>query len=175
MEKEFDILNTTERDLDTVRWLFAEAMAQQGRNGYKVWDQIDEKGVAQDIELGLQYKIVRGGDILCIFSVQFSDPHIWRERDQGDAIYLHRIVVNPQHKGQRQFEKVLQWAKAFARRHGLKYVRMDTWADNPRIIAYYSSFGFTVVENYITPDIPELPLQNRNLSIVLLELEVPYP
>ena len=166
----FKIVNTTREDLDKILWLFEQAMDLQGKNGYKVWSGIDKTALEKDIENGLQYKVVRDNDILCIFSIQHSDPLIWRDRDQNDAIYLHRIVVNPNFKGQRQFEKVLTWAKQFARQKNLKFVRMDTWADNEKIIDYYKSFGFEFIENYKTTDAPELPIQNRNLNVALLEM-----
>ena len=47
--------------------------------------------------------------------------------DRGDAIYLHRIVVNPEHKGKKQFKKVLDWAIDDAKAKNLSFVRMDTW------------------------------------------------
>ena len=166
----FKIVNTVKDDLDKVVWLFEQAMELQGKNGYKVWTGIDKITLEKDIENGLQYKIVMDNDILCIFSIQHNDPFIWRDRDQSDAIYLHRIVVNPHFKGQRQFEKVLHWAKLFARRNNLKFVRMDTWADNEKIIDYYKSFGFEFIEYYKTTHAPELPIQNRDLNVALLEL-----
>jgi ribosomal protein S18 acetylase RimI-like enzyme len=167
---DFKIVNTTIEDLDEILWLFEKAMDLQGKNGYKVWDGIDKIALKKDIESGLQYKIVRDNNILCIFSIQHNDPFIWRDRDQNDAIYLHRIVVNPNFKGQRQFEKVLNWAKHFAQQNHLKFVRMDTWADNEKIIDYYKSFGFKFIEYYRTTAAPELPIQNRNLNVALLEM-----
>ena len=101
---EFKIVNTAKADLDKILWLFKEAMDLQGRNGYKVWSGIDKMALEKDIENGLQYKIVRDADVLCIFSIQHQDPFIWRDRDQNDAVYLHRIVASPYFKGQRQFE-----------------------------------------------------------------------
>jgi len=166
------IVNTTKDDINTIFWLFEHAINLKGKAGYKVWDGIDKSALNTDIENGLQYKIVEGHDILCVFSVQNNDPFIWRGRDQNDAIYLHRIVVNPNFKGQKQFEKVLNWAKEYARLHHLRYVRMDTWADNKKIIDYYRSFGFEFIENYKTTNAPELPLQNRNLDVALLEMEL---
>jgi ribosomal protein S18 acetylase RimI-like enzyme len=166
----FKIVNTTKRDLDKIIWLFEQAMDLQGKNGYKVWSGIDKIALERDIENGLQYKIVKDNDILCIFSIQYSDPFIWRNRDQNDAIYLHRIVVNPNFKGQRQFEKVLNWAKRFGRQKNLKFIRMDTWADNEKIIDYYKSFGFEFIEYYKTTNTPELPIQNRDLNVALLEM-----
>jgi Acetyltransferases len=166
------IVNTTKDNLKDILWLFQQAMELQGKNGYKVWDHIDKVGLEHDIENKLQFKILRGDDILCIFSIQYNDPYIWRNRDRNDAIYLHRIVTNPIFKGQKQFQKVLDWARQFARANRLTYVRMDTWADNTKIIDYYKSFGFKFVENYRTDDIPELPVQNRNLNVALLEMKL---
>lgn len=164
--------NTTKEDLPKVLRIFEQAMALQGKNGYKVWDSIDKAGLEKDIEQGLQYKIVQQNDMLCLFSIQYQDPFIWRDRDRNDAIYLHRIVVNPDFRGQKQFQKVLAWAKQFALSRGLKYIRMDTWADNFKIIDYYKSFDFEFIENYTTPDVPGLPMQNRNLRVTLLELKL---
>jgi ribosomal protein S18 acetylase RimI-like enzyme len=166
------IINTTQEDLSTIFWLFEKAIESQRKKGYIVWDTIDKPAVKKDIENNLQYKMVNGNDIICIFSIQHNDPFIWRNRDQNDSIYLHRIVVNPKFKGQRQFEKVLNWVNQFARQNNLKFIRMDTWADNDKIIDYYKSFGFEFVENYQTGDEPELPIQNRNLKVALLEMEV---
>ncbi|MDM1293191.1 GNAT family N-acetyltransferase [Sphingobacterium sp. N143] len=169
---DFHISNTTHNDWNKVIELFRKAMQLQGKNGYKVWEKIDEKGVQKDINNGLQYKIVQHGDLLCVFSIQLSDPFIWQERDKGDAIYLHRIVVNPDFKGQKQFAKVLHWSKLYGIRNNLKYIRMDTWADNRKIIAYYRSFGFEFVGNHKTGNEPDLPIQNRNLAVALLELDL---
>lgn len=168
--KNFTIVNTTKEDLDKILQLFEQAMDLQGKNGYKVWSDIDKIALEKDIENKLQFKIVRGNDIVCIFSIQHNDPFIWRARDKNDAIYLHRIVVNPNFKGQKQFEKVLNWAKDFARQNNLRFVRMDTWADNDKIIDYYKSFGFVFIEYYTTTNAPELPVQNRNLNVALLEM-----
>jgi hypothetical protein len=48
---------------------------------------------------------------------------------------------------------------------------MDTWADNHKIIEYYKSFGFEFIENYKTANAIELPIQNRNLNVALLQME----
>jgi ribosomal protein S18 acetylase RimI-like enzyme len=170
-EGDIKITNTTKEDFSDILWLFEQAMKLQGQNGYIVWNDIDKAGLESDIKKELQYKITKDKGILCIFSVQYNDPFIWRERDKSDAIYLHRIVVNPNFRGQKQFEKVLSWAKQFVRQNNLKFIRMDTWADNEKIIEYYKSFGFKFIENYKTSDSSELPIQNRNLNVALLEME----
>jgi hypothetical protein len=46
---------------------------------------------------------------------------------------------------------------------------MDTWANDHNIIEYYKGFGFTFIENFNTPNIPQLPVHNRNIPLALLE------
>jgi ribosomal protein S18 acetylase RimI-like enzyme len=167
-----EIVNTNLTDLPIVLWLFEQAMTRNNQHGYKVWTTIDRPALQKDIENNLQYKVMQGKDVSCIFSVQFSDPSIWGERDASDAIYLHRIVVHPDFKGQRQFEDVLAWSKQLARQRQLTYIRMDTWADNARLIQYYQSFGFVLAGLRTTADTPDLPIQNRNLKVALLAMKV---
>jgi len=112
------------------------------------------------------------GKIACIFSVCYSDKVVWGKRDEGNAIYLHRIVVNPNSKGHRHFGKVLRWAEMKAKAQSLPFIRMDTWADNPVLIDYYGSFGFKVIDSLITPNSEALPIQQRNNAIVLLEFSI---
>ena len=49
---------------------------------------------------------------------------------------------------------------------------MDTWADNPNLIDYYKNFGFGVFGYFKTPDSHELPIQQRNIEVVLLEFKL---
>lgn len=166
---DYKIVHTGKEDLVFIYWLFEEAIAYQKRKGYKVWNGYDKEILQADVENSLQYKVTDGHRILCIFSVCYSDKVIWGELDRGDAVYLHRVVVNPNFKGEKQFEKIVDWTIAHAREKKLTYIRMDTWADNPNIIKYYKSFGFKVVGTSTTPDSEELPIQARNLSLALLE------
>ena len=53
-----------------------------------------------------------------------------------------------------------------------RQICMDIWTANPNIIEYYKTFGFKIIENYLTPDSEELPIHNRNLALTLLEYKV---
>lgn len=167
--QDYQIIHTQKSDLPFIYSMFEDAIIYQKRNGFPVWPDYDKGVLDRDIEQKLQYKIVIDGQIACIFSTCFSDEIVWRERDQGDAIYLHRVVVNPSFKGQKQFAKVLEWSKNHAATKNLPFLRMDTWADNPSIIAYYQSFGFEVYGYFRNPDTEDLPIQQRGNLVVLLE------
>lgn len=171
MEK-YKIVNTEAADLNFIYFLFQEAINFQKKNNFIVWKGYDKKVLKKDIENKLQYKILINEEIACVFSICYSDPYIWREMENGDAVYIHRMVVSPGHHGKKHFDKVLNWVLTDAKQKKLKFVRMDTWAENRRIIEYYKSFGFKFLENYKTPDTSDLPLQHRKLDLALLELKL---
>jgi ribosomal protein S18 acetylase RimI-like enzyme len=169
MTNQFEIVNTVPADLPFIHRLFEYSIAYQEQKGYPVWKNYDKNSIVKDIENKNQYKAVNQNGIGIVFSVNYRDKIIWREKDTGESVYLHRIVVNPDFKGQRLFDQIVKWAIEHIKDKGLKSIRMDTWAANPTIIEYYKTFGFEIVENYTTPDTPELPVHNRNLPLTLLE------
>lgn len=168
----FIITPATENDLRHVFQLFEEAIQYQKRNNYIGWNNYDKNFIREDVQKGFLFKILCNDGILGIFSICYDDKLIWREREKGEALYLHRIVSNRQFQGIKIFDIVLAWAVEHIRHKGLKYVRMDTWAENFKLIDYYQTHQFKVLENYKTPDTINLPLQHRNLNVALLELKV---
>jgi ribosomal protein S18 acetylase RimI-like enzyme len=167
-----EIRNTEIGDLEQIFDLFEQSITYQERKGYPVWRNYDKNAIVKDIENKNQYKVVIDSKTAIVFSVCYSDKLIWRDMDKGNSIYLHRIVVNPEFKGQKLFGTILDWLIAHSKQKGLSSIRMDTWAANPTIIEYYKGFGFSVVENYTSPDSAELPVHNRNLAMTLLEYGV---
>jgi hypothetical protein len=165
----YSIIPATENDLDFIYDLFEKAIRFQQENGYKGWPGLDKKYIRNDVTHQLLFKVQEGNDIAGIFCVCYSDELIWREMEQQNALYLHRIVVNREVKTGHFFEKVMQWAMDEAVCRGLDYIRMDTWAENDKLISYYKSYGFRFVENYTTANTTELPEQHRNLHVALLE------
>ena len=174
MVDQFKVINTEMSDLGLIFQLFEHSIGYQEKKGYPVWRDYDKNAIIRDIENRNQYKVVVDGATLIVFSVCYTDKVIWRALDKGESIYLHRIVVNPEFKGQKLFGTILDWVIEHSKRKGLRSIRMDTWAANPTIINYYKNFGFVFIENYTTPDSKELPVHNRNLALTLLEYRLPY-
>ena len=172
MDHTYKIENTTSADLQVVYDLFELSIIYQEKKGYPVWKNYDKSALVKDVNNKNQYKIIIDEQISMVYSVCYSDKILWRQMENGDAIYLHRIVVNPQFKGKRMFGIILEWAIQHAKSKGFKFIRMDTWADDPNIINYYKGFGFYFIEDFNTPDIPELPVHNRNIPLALLEYRV---
>lgn len=164
------ITNSDNDDLPLIYNLFENAIEFLKANNYIGWNSYDKKFIKSDIKQGLSFKLTYDNEIACIFSICYSDALIWREKEVGNAIYLHRIVLNRNFTGEKLFSKVLEWTIQLAKDKDLTYIRMDTWAANEKIIDYYKSYGFSFVENYTTPNTENLPRQHRNLNVALLEL-----
>lgn len=168
----YEVINTGMSDLGMIFELFEHSINYQEKHGYPVWKNYDKNALVRDVENRNQYKVMDGSGTAIVFSVCYSDNVIWRDLERGDSIYLHRIVVNPEFKGQKLFGVIVDWAIKHCKQKGLKNIRMDTWAANPKIVNYYKGFGFSYVENYTTPDSAELPIHNRNLVLTLLEYKI---
>jgi predicted GNAT family N-acyltransferase len=167
-----NIKNTKMTDLPQIFDLFDQSINYQEKNGYPVWKNYDKNAIIADIENKNQYKAIIESKTGIVFSVGYTDKIIWRDLDKGDSMYLHRIVVNPECKGQKLFGVILKWAIEHSKQKSLSSIRIDTWSANPTLIEYYKSFGFSIVETYTTPDSIELPVHNRNLALTLLEYRV---
>lgn len=162
------IINTEGRDLPVIYSLFEAAIAYQKRKGFPVWSGYDRPTLDADIADKRQFKILIHDQIACIFTICYEDKVAWRHMDVGDAIYLHRIVVNPEFKG-RLVSLIMDWVIDFCTRENLKKIRIDTWANNQTIIEYYKTFGYKIVEYFRYPNSPELPVQARGNEVVLME------
>ena len=123
-----EVINTETSDLRQIFELFEHSINYQEKKGYPVWRNYDKNAIIKDIEDKNQYKVVIDSTAAIVFSVRYVDKIIWRDLDKGDSIYLHRIVVNPEFKGQKLFGTILDWVIEHSKQKGLKSIRMDTWA-----------------------------------------------
>jgi ribosomal protein S18 acetylase RimI-like enzyme len=173
MNKALKIENTTTDDLEFIYWMFEKAIDYYKRNNYPVWNGYDKK-VLQTAEVNekRQYKIVVENQLAFAFSVMYTDELLWREKENGNALYLHRIIVNPNFIGRKLYGVALDWAIKHSKIKNLEYIRMDIRGDNPNMLAYYESYGFKFVEYFCSSDDPYLPSPHRNMFFALLEYKI---
>lgn len=137
------ITNTTIGDLDVLEALFDEAIAyQRSKEASNVWQRMDRAFITREIEAHLHWKIVDEGQIACCFSMLYTDPLVWDDKDADPSLYLHRIVTNPAFRGRAYVKAIMAWANDFGKAAGKKYLRLDTGRDNRRLNEYYQECGF---------------------------------
>ncbi len=117
-----------------------------------------DEEIKKEIETNHQWKIVIDGTIACVWATTLNDEAICAEKDQNDAIYIHRIATNAELRGNNFVMKIVGWAKDFARKHNREYVRLDTLGNNTRLIDYYVKSGFNFLGIFELENTSSLPL-----------------
>ena len=167
-----EILNSTTADIETIFELYDAAIAHQKAVSHLHWLPFERSLVEAEIAEGRQWKIMVEGQIACIFVTAYSDPDIWGEKDGAPSVYLHRIVTHPKFRGQNFVAVIVQWAKTHGSILGKKFVRLDTWSENPRLKEHYLRCGFQFV-GVITPtNFTTLPSHYAGISLGLFEISI---
>jgi RimJ/RimL family protein N-acetyltransferase len=165
-------LNSTIEDFDEILRLYDLAIEFQKTVFDKTWLPFDRKMLETEITEKRHWKILLDDQIACIFSIAFSDPLIWKEKNDAPAIYIHRIVTNPDFRGHKFVPKIVDWAHEYTRSIGKKYIRMDTWGDNQKLIDYYINCGFEFL-GVVTPTrTAELPKHYEGITLSLFEINI---
>ncbi|WP_406825059.1 GNAT family N-acetyltransferase [Pedobacter sp. KACC 23697] len=166
---QLQVQNSLSADIDTIFGFYNMAIAHQKKVFNKHWQGFSREMVQTEIDENRQYKILADGTVACVFAVTFNDQLIWGERDH-DAIYIHRIVTHPAFRGYSFVKEIIKWAKVFAAENGIKFIRMDTWADNEKLLAYYTGCGFDYVGVVSMEKTDGLPKHYEGISLSLFEI-----
>jgi GNAT superfamily N-acetyltransferase len=155
------------------RDFWTAALAYQSSKRLQLWPAYPEKTINDEIKGGLHFSVfMPDGTLAGFFSLALGDAEIWEDKEKGDAIYIHRMCVNPTCKGNRLAAWILAWAQGYAAGCGRKYVRMDTWGDNPRLINYYVACGFREAGKRQMGLVRDLSPHYQNACLALFENEV---
>ncbi|GAA3983946.1 GNAT family N-acetyltransferase [Pedobacter ginsengiterrae] len=168
---QIQVINSQISDIETIFQFYDMAIAHQKKVFNKHWQGFSRSLVETEIAENRQYKILVNGEVACIFAVTFEDKLIWGDQDV-DSIYIHRIVTHPGFRGYSFVKEIIKWAKAFAPLNGIKYIRMDTWADNEKLLAYYTGCGFDYVGVVTMQETEGLPKHYEGISLSLFEIKV---
>lgn len=164
--------NIVAEDLEIVFELYDKAIEFQKTVFDKTWLGFDAEFVNKEIYERRLWKIVEHEQITCIYSITYADPIIWGSDSGDSAMYIHRIVTNPKFRGRAYVRSITEWAKIHAAENRLRYVRMDTWGDNQKLIDYYKDCGFEYL-GVMTPAISDtLPKHYVGISLGLFEIDL---
>ncbi len=162
------ISNCTKDDVNEILSLYDAARNLQTKKGMVVWPIFEKNLIEKEIDEHRQWKLIVDNTIACNWAITFDDKDIWEEKEKGDAIYIHRIATNPTMRGNRYVDKIVEWAKEYAREKGKRYVRLDTLGNNKGLIKHYTSAGFRFLGIFHLSDISNLPGHYHNEPDCLL-------
>jgi hypothetical protein len=164
------IENCSPEDVDFILYLNKKAIGYQRSKGYNLWPVFERSYIEKEVREKTSWKITDGNKIACTFSVLYSDPVIWQERNSDPAVYLHRIATNPEYKGKQLITIVRDWAIEHAKQLNKKFVRMDTWGNNIRMREYYVQHGFQYLgQSFLKEE--EEHYGGKELSLLQIEVK----
>jgi ribosomal protein S18 acetylase RimI-like enzyme len=152
-----EIKNCLKRDANEILSLYEAARNLQTQRKMVIWPHFDKSFIEKEINEQRQWKIVIDKTFVCNWAITFDDKEIWGEKDRNDAIYIHRICTNPQLRGNRYIDSIVEWAKIYAKQLGKRYVRLDTLGNNTKLIEHYTSSGFEFLGMFKLTDTATLP------------------
>jgi len=159
-------------DLPAVRDAYADARAIQEQQGAILWPEFTDDSIRAEIADGRVMRVMDGEALVGVFTVAYQDDAIWGELERGHHIYLHRIARAANYPGRGLIAAVLAWARAHCHALGRAGMRMDTWAANDALVAFYERQGFHVVSKRRIGIEPRLPPHYHNGEFTLLEAAV---
>jgi GNAT superfamily N-acetyltransferase len=128
---------------DVMLWLTAIGMAGQWGTGPLPRDpeQLPEDW-KRDIERDEQYLATLLGRSVAALKLHFDTPVERWGAVAEDAAYVSRLIVRPAVSGHGIGRLLLDWAGRQAKQQGKRFLRLDCWASNARLCAYYETAGF---------------------------------
>jgi ribosomal protein S18 acetylase RimI-like enzyme len=166
------IANTSLEDINEIFEVYKIASDFKKKVSGIQWPEFDRNMIETEIKEKRHWKIMVDGAIACVWSITFDDFQVWKEQNADPAIYIHRIAANPEYKGQKFVEQIVEWAKHYATENNKLYVRMDTTSGNQRLNDYYIKCGFSHLGPRKITNTEGRPAHYHNATMELFQMEV---
>ncbi|SMG29376.1 Acetyltransferase (GNAT) family protein [Marivirga sericea] len=164
------IENSTVKDINEILHLYQDAREYQYKKESVVWPNIPISMITQEIIDKHQWKLIINGKIAGIWATTFQDPLIWEDRNVDPSVYLHRIALNPDFRGQKIVKEIIEWSKIFAKSEEKQFIRLDTVGENQGLIKYYTSCGFDYLGMVNLKDTSSLPAHYAKAPVCLFQM-----
>jgi GNAT superfamily N-acetyltransferase len=150
------IRKATPADLDTVLTLVMDVVRWLAERGTDQWQYPVERhrqSLSRTLARGETWLASDASSTVATITLNdYADPEFWTPADTpDDALYVHRMVVTRDRRGQHIGAALLDWAGRQATHRGKKWLRLDAWSTNPELHAYYHNMGFQHVRTLILP------------------------
>ena len=167
------IKNVTVSDIEKIFALYKIASNyQREKKTVIVWPDFDREMVINEIAENRQFKLLVNNEVVCIWAITFSDEQIWEDSNTDSAIYIHRIAVNPNFRGNNYIATITNWAKEYALKKEIQFIRLDTLGENKNLITHYKNAGFHFLGLFNLKNTSNLPEHYKLAPVCLFEMDL---
>lgn len=149
------LLPATLADVSDVVRVMEEASRFKQSQGDDVWGEkpITNEEVTSLLDSGNLYVYKVDGKVAASVKLTDSDARIWGEEEGGDgtAIYIHRLCVGNDFRGQQVSARVIDLVSEQAKSTGKTKLRLDSLYDNRELCEVYENMGFSEVRRFDEP------------------------
>ena len=145
------IREATPGDLPAVLQLYDEAVAWLNAQGItEQWGTTpvsERPHLVEEISEFLNYGMVAEEvEIQGFIAVNFNTPDYFPSYAEQPTMmgggYVHTLVARRTPAARGVGADLLRWAEQHTQKQGKRYLRLNCWAGNPKLVAYYESRGF---------------------------------
>ncbi|MEZ7856358.1 MAG: GNAT family N-acetyltransferase [Polaribacter sp.] len=167
------IKNVTDSDIEKIFALYKIASNyQREKKTVIVWPDFNREMVRNEIAENRQFKLLVNNEVVCIWAITFSDEQIWEDSNTDSAIYIHRIAVNPNFRGNNYIATITNWAKEYALKKEIQFIRLDTLGENKNLITHYKNAGFHFLGLFNLKNTSNLPEHYKLAPVCLFEIDL---
>lgn len=153
-EKEIQAFQATMRNEDEIRELVLQTARWLRSTGSTQWSGLlsgdDSHNLSGAIQRGEVVAFRHSGDgELAASAILQQEPSEWdaglwgTERvSEGNAVYLHRLVVNRRYAGEGLGGTLMRWIETEISFEGKDRIRLDCIANNEKLDRFYRSCGY---------------------------------
>ena len=139
---------------EVVQWLWARGIYQWQPETFPAERVM--KWVEDAIARGEVYLACENGAVIGAVILQGADPDTWGDASLADAAgYIHGLRARRSVAGRGVDRALIAWAERELAARGKRLARLDCWAANDALCAYYERAGYRRVGTHTFTDGPE--------------------
>jgi GNAT superfamily N-acetyltransferase len=145
MTQDIEIIQAGPADAGLASAIMQEAALWLKQQGQTLWfpEELTPEKLTGPIDAGELYLVMERDQPVGTVIFQLHDKIYWPDMPEGNAAYIHKIILRRSAAGKGLGTRIIAWARERARSIGKAYLRLDTEAAREKLCALYESAGFT--------------------------------
>ncbi len=149
MEKQaLKIEKATKEDIKDILEMYKKRVIYNIEHDMKQWtlEEVTLEEFSKTYTIDDYYVGKCDGKVVCGMFIVDVDKLYWPSEKKGNALYLHKIVVDPDYSKRGYSDLLIEYFKEKGRREGYPKVRLDVKEHKDKLRSIYEKHGFQIVE-----------------------------
>lgn len=142
-----NIRQANEKDIPEIEALYKKRVLYNDAHGMHQWDLEDVTWISLSKSYCMNdFYILEDPEIKACCCIVDVDPVYWPHKAQGESLYLHKIITDPDARKRGYGDLLVSYFKQKGQAEGYPDVRLDVRAHKDKLRTFYERNGFQLVE-----------------------------